>query len=140
MRLIFKSSTQTKKALLKRALKKGLDFLRTKYDFNLKGVTIRFEDAITDSQITHEKPRYIYISTTPVLVLYSLKRCKLTTPGNGLDVGRELAVICAVIHEVTHHIQLTEKRLLTEVECTNNEIEYLYRNARSVYKQLVKVR
>jgi hypothetical protein len=53
-----------------------------------------------------------------------------------LNVGNYVQIICALIHELTHHIQYNEKRKSSELETTHNEVEFLRRHHINLYNQL----
>ena len=138
MKLRFDPIAKRKKAIAKRALKKAIVFMKQKYGkFSLAGVTITFRDGTKGSDY---RECVINISMDTILTMYKRKRCKLTTPKDGIDVGIELRATLSALHECTHHQQRVSERPMTEVETTNNEIEYLYLYHRDIYNKLIPVK
>lgn len=80
----------------------------------------------------------IEISVRPTLHLYKKKTVGLTTPPKGLNVGYVLGTTMGIIHELTHYAQGIENRTMSEVETTQNEVDYLKEVDKFWYDQLVK--
>lgn len=80
----------------------------------------------------------INIKVGTLLVLYNRKSVTLTTPEQGLNVTVHISLMCAYIHELTHHIQFLQGRRYSEVETTMNEINYLKEFHPEVISKLIK--
>ena len=78
----------------------------------------------------------IRISNRSELYLYEKKSLGLKK--YALNVGNYVQVICALVHELTHHIQYNEKRSRGELETTKNEVEFLRVFYPDYYKELLK--
>ena len=75
---------------------------------------------------------------------YTRVRSGLTTPREGIAMPMPLYVSVVLVHELTHALQHgvcgTPKRRYSEVETTDNEIEFVGRMAPRLHAQLVPVR
>ncbi len=76
------------------------------------------------------------ISTRATLMLYDMKSLNLRK--NKLFTGSIPQMMCALIHELTHHAQYEEKRKTGELETTANELQYLKEYYPSFYSKLIK--
>lgn len=63
------------------------------------------------------------ISTRSFWLSYSRKSIGVTA--NKLPVGYEIGTALVIIHELTHHIQAIEHRKFSEVETTQNEMDFI---------------
>lgn len=87
-----------------------------------------------DSNITYSLPN-VCISTRAKLYLYEKK--SLGIKQTNLFVGSDVQIVCALIHELTHHAQYeTEERVGNELDTTRNELDYLKRFHSNYYKQI----
>lgn len=75
---------------------------------------------------------------------YTRVRSGLTTPREGIAMPVSLYVSVVLVHEFTHALQHgvcgTPRRRYSEVETTDNEIEFVRRMAPRLHAQLVPVR
>lgn len=71
------------------------------------------------------------------LLLYKRKTCTHYAPEGGLSVGEAINTICGIIHECTHAIQKAENRVASEVETTQNEIDFLKEKYPYWFNQLI---
>ena len=65
----------------------------------------------------------VCISTRAWLMLYNMKT--LCLKKTKLFVGSEIQMVCALIHELTHHAQHELGLPIGELETTKNELDYL---------------
>lgn len=74
---------------------------------------------------------------------YRRVRARLSTPAGGIELPVELLVTVVLVHEYTHAVQHGvcggSKRRYSEVETTENEIEFVRRHAPAAFEQLVHV-
>lgn len=128
---------------IERAIPKAEAFIKAKYPhINIDEVKVNFSNTRNGSNYIHAQngaTEFINIGTRTKIYLYKRVSCGLTSPHDGLNVGSELQIICSLIHELTHFIQGVEKRLYSEVETTENEIEYLKANEPFWYSRLVPI-
>jgi hypothetical protein len=79
------------------------------------------------------------IGTRDDLYLYDKKSLNVSKKATtGLKVGREIQILCALVHELTHHAQYELNLNRGELETTRNELEYLKEFHPEVYKKCVK--
>ena len=122
------------------AIGKASSFIKEKYPhISLDEVSINFSATRHGSYYYHSDAS-INVSVRDEIILYKKVTCELTTPPKGLMVGCELQTTCAVIHEVTHYIQGLEKRKMSEVETTQNEIDYLRVNEPFWFSKLIPLK
>lgn len=77
----------------------------------------------------------VCISTRATLYLYNKKSLKLKK--TAVYVGSDIQIMCALIHELTHHVQHEQKRTRSELETTKNEVLYLKENHLEIYNKIV---
>jgi hypothetical protein len=65
----------------------------------------------------------VCISTRAWLILYDMKT--LCIKKRKMFVGSEIQMVCALIHELTHHAQYELGLPTGELETTRNELDYL---------------
>lgn len=74
---------------------------------------------------------------------YRRVRARLSTPAGGIEMPVELLVTVVLVHEYTHAVQHGVcgggKRRYSEVETTENEVEFVRRHAPAAFEQLVHV-
>ncbi len=74
---------------------------------------------------------------------YLRVRARWTTPPGGIELPIDVLMTTVLIHEFTHAVQHGvcghDKRKFSEVETTENEIEFMRVHAPSAYAQLVSV-
>ncbi|NBX97258.1 hypothetical protein EBQ81_00125 [bacterium] len=75
------------------------------------------------------------ISTRAWLILYDMK--SLCLKKTKLFVGSEIQMVCALIHELTHHAQYELGLPTGELETTRNELDYLKENHMEFWAKLV---
>lgn len=130
-------------AQVEKAIPKASAFIKAKYPhINIDEAKINFSHTRNSSNYVHAyegATEFINIATHGEIRMYEKVTCGLTTPHEGLNVGIELQIITALIHELTHYIQGVEKRVYSEVETTRNEIEYLKQNEPFWYNCLVPI-
>lgn len=133
-----KSIPQWVKPKIDQAIASALQWLRLKYPH------IEFDKAQVNFSMTrngsiyHGKDGSVAIAVKHKLHLYNKQTVGLTTPKEGLSVGYVIGTACAIIHELTHFVQGAEKRKYSEVETTQNEIDYLKDSDPYWYGRLVK--
>lgn len=133
-----KSIPQWAKPKIDTALNSALQWLRQKYP------DIDFDKAQLNISMTRNRSLYynkngnIAIALRHTLYLYNKQTVGLTTPKEGLAVGYVIGTTCAIIHELTHYVQGKEGRKFSEVETTQNEIDYLKETDPFWYNRLVK--
>lgn len=77
------------------------------------------------------------ISTRAELWIYDKR--SLGIKKTNLYVGCRIQMICALIHELTHHVQYEQEiRVGNELDTTRNELEYLKENHLKYYQKLTK--
>lgn len=137
--IINPSMPKMKIKIINNAIPKATEFIKAKYPhICFCTVPIIFSASRHGSNFWHE-PIRVNISTHGELHLYEKVTVGKTTPKGGLLIGTEIQIICSLIHELTHFVQLTEKRVASEVETTKNEIEYLQKNEPFWYGRLIEV-
>lgn len=67
---------------------------------------------------------------------YTYKRKKNKVYANDIEVGYSLSYTLDLIHELTHFIQDIQKRKYSEVETTQNEIDYIQQFHSHLIKKL----
>ncbi len=126
------------KSKIEESIKKGSDWISKKYPH------IDFSKVKMNISMTRNRSLYyssdgsIAIRVREKLHLYQKKNVGLTTPPQGLNVGYVIGTTTAIIHELTHYVQGIEGRLMSEVETTQNEVDYLREVDEFWYGQLVK--
>ena len=76
------------------------------------------------------------ISTRAWLILYDMK--SLCLKKAKLFVGSEIQMVCALIHELTHHAQYELGLPTGELETTRNELDYLKEFYPKYHSKMVK--
>ena len=80
----------------------------------------------------------VCICTRETLYLY--KKPSLGLKKFMLKIGSVPQIMCALIHELTHHVQYeTNIRKGNELDTTNNELQYLKEFHEEYYKQLTSI-
>ena len=77
----------------------------------------------------------VCIANRSELYLYEKKSLKLKR--YSLNIGNYIQILCALVHELTHHIQYNENRTRSELETTKNEVEFLRVFYPDIYNQLI---
>jgi len=79
------------------------------------------------------------ISTRERLYLYDKKTLNISKKATrGLKVGNEIQMMCALVHELTHHAQYELNTPKGELETTRNELAYLEEFHPETYKKCIK--
>jgi len=79
------------------------------------------------------------ISTRERLYLYDKKTLNIAKKATrGLKVGNEIQMMCALVHELTHHAQYELNTSKGELETTKNELAYLQEFHPETYKKCIK--
>jgi len=78
----------------------------------------------------------VCICTRPMLYLYHKKSLKIKQ--NILYVGARTQIMCALIHELTHHMQYETKISRGELATTANELEYLKEFSPKDYEKIMQ--
>lgn len=63
------------------------------------------------------------IDTRSLLILYDMKSLNIVR--RQLEVGSYVQMTCAIVHELTHHVQYEKGLLVGELLTTSNELELL---------------
>lgn len=122
------------------AIEKATAFLKERYpNLSFDGVSINFSNTRHGSYFYHSDAS-INVCAKDKIFLYKKATCELTSPPDGLNTGCEIQTTCAIIHEITHYIQWLEKRKYSEVETTQNEIDYLKANEPFWYNKLIPIK
>tara|TARA_R110000824_G_scaffold211172_1_gene397172 strand:- start:87 stop:512 length:426 start_codon:yes stop_codon:yes gene_type:complete len=127
MKISFKY--KNKNDLKQKATDRATDFLRTKYDFCdelekfIAETKLWFTNARRAFYYSHKRTAKIALGGNNKWYTYDRKTVGKTS--NGIVVPELLLVTLTIIHELTHAIQHFEKRKFSEVETTQNEIEYV---------------
>lgn len=111
------------------AIEEAYGFLCSRYGYRFNDVKIIFQPSANRSRYftneyqvnEHHRIPTATISCRKELMLYekkSIGKYKLK-----LNVGNKIQMSCALIHELTHHIQFLEGRIFSEVE-TTKKISY----------------
>lgn len=133
-----KSIPQWAKPKIDTALTSALLWLKKKYPhIDFHAVQLNFSVTRNGSLYYSENGK-VAIALRHKLHLYSKQTVGLTTPKEGLNVGYVIGTTCAIIHELTHYVQGIEGRRFSEVETTQNEIDYIKEVDLYWYEQLVK--
>lgn len=126
-----------KMVIVNNAIPKAIAFITEKYPhISLAEVRLNFSTTRNGSRYYHADGS-INIRCSDKMFLYRKATCGLTTPPQGLLIGCEINTACAIIHEITHYIQGIEKRKFSEVETTQNEIDYLKQHEPFWYNRLI---
>jgi len=79
------------------------------------------------------------ISTRARLYLYDKKSLNIAPKATrGMKVGNEIQMMCALVHELTHHAQYELNTPKGELETTKNELDYLQEAHPDTYKRCIK--
>lgn len=84
----------------------------------------------------YDKPT-IQICTRGRLILYNMKSLKIKK--TDIWVGVETQTMCAIIHELTHHMQYETGLPTGELETTRNELEYLKAHDIESYNEIMQI-
>lgn len=126
-------------------INKSLDWMRKKYpDVNFDNVDFifsagyrrsrYFRNEITDGKYLTPN---VCVCTRALLMLYN--KPSIGIKKNQLFVGSAVQMVCALIHELTHHVQYeTGVRKGNELDTTRNELEYLRVNHTEYYNKIIK--
>lgn len=118
---------------------KAFEFLH-RFGHDLSGVRILYQPKAKRSRYFPNRvgalPPTVTISCRSGLYLY--KRKSLGEYAHYMNVGIEVQVGCALVHEFTHHIQRLEGRPFSEVETTRNELQFLAEHYPKWYKLITK--
>ena len=125
----------------------SLDWMKAKYP------TVNFDNAEFIVSSGYNRSRYfpnqlenakymapnVCISTSATLRLYDKK--SLGIKKTSVFTGSEIQIVCALIHELTHHVQYeTNVRKGNELDTTANELEYLKQFHTSIYNKILKIK
>lgn len=124
----------------------ALGWLKAKYpDVNFENVDLIFSSGYNRSRyfINEAKdPKYLTpnacISTRATLMLYDMK--SLGIKKHSIFTGSIIQMVCAIIHELTHHVQYEQKRSRGELETTANELQYLKENHIQFYNKVMRIK
>lgn len=126
-------------------LEMATDFIHERYGYDVTNMPIEIKITkgnrgrfYSNMRSSHIKP-YIQCNIHNKLYLYTRKTVGLTTPEKGLHVGYFIGMVTCMIHEITHFIQYIEGRRYSEVETTQNEVDYLERFAPDAYERLERI-
>jgi len=127
-----KNINEFEKKWLEQSILAAQDYLKKLYDNpNFENLDYIFSKTYSRSRYFRNevadgkyKTPTCCIAIRNIIYLYpkeslKLKRYYIT------GVNTNIAVMCSLIHELTHHIQYNEKRTCSELETTKNEVEYL---------------
>lgn len=129
--------TKFERVWIEKSIDEAKQFLLSIYpDANFDNIDYIFSHSFNRSryfrnEIKNELVNCKYIKPTCCIAvrdtnkLYRMKSLNLKY--YQVKTGLQVQTICAVIHELTHHIQHNENRSRSELETTKNEVEYLRR-------------
>lgn len=110
--------------IAKQATQKARDFLSERYSgTDFSELQLKFTTTSSRSRY-YIGQRMAVIAITRIKWLYARKRIGIMNPV-GIKCGYLVSTTLSIIHEATHHVQNLEARRYSEVETTQNEIEYL---------------
>lgn len=140
--VIRKSVTPKLAANLGNILRDGINWMRNKYpDVNFDNVNFIFSQSFRRSRyfrntnnVKYPKPT-VCIATTATLYLYDKRSLGIKT--KSIYVGSTVQIMCAIIHELTHHVQYETKiRMGNELDTTRNEMEFLCERHLKLYNKI----
>jgi hypothetical protein len=120
-------------------VEKILTWMKTKYpEVNFDKVEYIFSSSYNRSRNNsggkYQNPTAC-ISTRSELILYDKK--SLGIKKTNIFVGCQIQMICALIHELTHHVQYEQGiRIGNELDTTRNELLYLKENHLQYYNKI----
>lgn len=123
----------------------SLSWMKSKYaNVNFENVEYIFSNSYNRSRyfrnandVKYSTPT-ICIHTTKILGLYDMKTLKIK---KRFIVGDYKAqIMCALIHELTHHMQYELGLPKGELETTRNELEYLKEYHPSYYNKIMGIK
>lgn len=126
-------------------LTNSLTWMKSKYaNVNFENVEYIFSNSYNRSRyfrnandVKYSTPT-ICIHTTKILGLYDIKTLKIK---KRFIVGDYKAqIMCALIHELTHHMQYELELPKGELETTRNELEYLKEYHPSYYNKMMGIK
>jgi len=125
-------------------LKGALEFMAAKYPaVNFEGIQYIFSGSSRRSRYyrnaknaKHAQPT-VCICTRARLLLYDKKSLKMSI--RDLFVGAETQIMCALVHELTHHMQYEMNLPKGELETTRNELEYLKEYSVNHYNKVMGI-
>ena len=120
---------KNKNDLKQKATERAIGFLRNKYDF-----CDELEKFIADTELwfTNSRRAFYYPNKRSAKIglgggnkWHTYDRKTVGKTSNGIVVPELLLVTITIVHELTHAIQHFQNRKYSEVETTQNEIEYV---------------
>jgi hypothetical protein len=121
------------------SIKLGTEWITKKYPH------IDFSKAIVNFSITRNGSNFwskngiVNVKVGHKIQYYIRHTVGLTTPRTGLNVGYVIATTSHLIHELTHYVQGVEGRKFSEIETTQNEIDFLREYDPYWYEKLIPV-
>lgn len=112
---------------------------------NFSNVEFIFSGGYNRSQYFRNNGKYgnakylcptVCICTRPMLYLYNMKTLKIKQ--SVLYVGAQTQIMCALIHELTHHMQYETNISRGELATTANELAYLKEYAPKDYEKIMQ--
>lgn len=122
----------------------ALKWMQEKYpDINFENINYIFSASYKRSRYfrnenneKHKTPT-VCICTRARLILYP--KVRLNIKHNNLYVGSSVQIMCALIHELTHHVQYEKgERIGNETDTTKNELLYLQQHHLTIYNQIIQ--
>lgn len=139
--LLRKSINEKLGAKIPKLLENAISIMKSKYP-NVSFDNIDYEFSGTSSRSRYyrnrKKNHLVSICTRAKLYLYDKKSLKIEQ--TKLFVGSEVQIMCAIIHELTHHMQYETKIPKGELETTRNELEYLKENYIKYYNIITGIK
>lgn len=121
---------------------RAIKIMEGKYpEVNFKNTNYIFSSGYSRSRYyrNEENTKYpiptVCISTRAKLHLYDKKSLNMSR--TSLFVGSEVQIMCALIHELTHHVQYERNENRGELATTRNELEYLSENHTKHYNKIM---
>lgn len=102
------------------AIERAYGFMTARYGYQFNDVDLAFVAASTRGRW---KPGIVKIPVTHEFNTYNMATIGVTA--NRLKVGYELGTALVIVHELTHHVQFKQRRKLSEVETTQNELDFM---------------
>jgi hypothetical protein len=126
-------------------LNDSICWMKSKYEnVNFENVEFIFSNTLNRSRyfrnannVKYSTPT-ICIHTTKVLGLYDMKTLKIKK--RFIKGDTKTQIMCALIHELTHHVQYELELPKGELLTTSNELEYLKEYYPNYYKKIMGIK
>lgn len=141
--IIIRNSAAKHKTEIFNAIERAYGFMCSRYGYHFDNIDFIFSTSFCRSRYYRNNEHSKYKRPTVQIAvrhrLYLYERKTLGYSANGLPIGFELQMACAIVHELTHHMQHEKNRNRGEVETTANEIDFLMLSGSGWEKYLTKL-